>query len=130
MRRAARLTVAAAAVMAIFKLCLYAEEQRRDNRRRERRNSALVTLLLGISTLAGLFAALTSALAELKKKNGGYAIDLFDRDEYDIISPDEEDEFESIMQGELDGTNDDAAEPHASHGERVPVDDEATLDNF
>ena len=62
--------------------------------------------------------------------NGGYAIDLFDRDEYDIVSPDEEDELESIMHGELDGKNDGSASHGHSVSEHIPVDDEATVENF
>ena len=89
LRRAFRLSVATAAVISIFKLCVYAEEQRRDLLRRERRRSAAITLLFSISALVALFTALASAIAEVKKRNGGYAIDLFDRDEYDIVSPDE-----------------------------------------
>ena len=123
LRRAFRLSVATAAVISIFKLCVYAEEQRRDLLRRERRRSAAITLLFSISALA-------SAIAEVKKRNGGYAIDLFDRDEYDIVSPDEEDELESIMHVELDGKNDGSASHGHSVSEHIPVDDEATVENF
>ncbi|MDD6260898.1 MAG: hypothetical protein PUA74_07445 [Clostridiales bacterium] len=130
LRRAFRLSVATAAVISIFKLCVYAEEQRRDLLRRERRHSAAITLLFSISALVALFTALASAIAEVKKRNGGYAIDLFDRDEYDIVSPDEEDELESIMHGELDGKNDESASHGHSVGEHIPVDDEATVENF
>lgn len=130
LRRAFKLSVATAAVISIFKLCAYAEEQRRENMRRERRHSAAVTLMFSVSALAALFAAMASALAEIKKRNGGYAIDLFDRDEYDIVSPDEEDELESIMHGELAGKNDEAPTGARSVGEHVPVDDEATVENF
>ena len=130
LRRAFRLSVATAAVISIFKLCVYAEEQRRDLLRRERRRSAAITLLFSISALVALFTALASAIAEVKKRNGGYAIDLFDRDEYDIVSPDEEDELESIMRGELDGKNNESASHGHSVSEHIPVDDEATVENF
>ena len=129
-RRAFRLSVATAAVISIFKLCAYAEEQRRDLIRRERSRSASVTLLFSITALAALFAAFASALSELKKKNCGYAIDLFDRDEYDIASPDEEDELESIMQGELAATDDAPARSAHNVSAHIPVDDEATIENY
>lgn len=129
-RRTFRLAVAAAAVISIFKLCAYAEEQRRDLIRREQRHSAMITLFLAVSALAGLFAALAAAVAEMRKKNGGYAVDLFDRDEYDIVSPDEESDFEGIMRGELDGKNDDAETNQAPVDEHIPIDDEATVENF
>lgn len=124
-RRTFRLAVAAAAVISIFKLCAYAEEQRR-----EQRHSAMITLFFAVSALAGLFAALAAAVAEMRKKNGGYAVDLFDRDEYDIVSPDEESDFEGIMRGELDGKNDDAETNQAPVDEHIPIDDEATVENF
>lgn len=129
LRRAFRLSVAAAAVISIFKLCAYAEEQRRDLIRRERRRSASITLLFSITALAALFAAFASALTEIKKKNGGYAIDLFDRDEYDIVSPDEEDELESIMHGELGNDEVDSA-TSSTVSAHIPVDDEATVENY
>ena len=129
-RRTFRLAVAAAAVISIFKLCAYAEEQRRDLIRREQRHSAMITLFFAVSALAGLFAALAAAVAEMRKKNGGYAVDLFDRDEYDIGSPDEESDFEGIMRGELDGKNDDAETNQAPVDEHIPIDDEATVENF
>ena len=127
LRRAFRLSVATAAVISIFKLCAYAEEQRRDLIRRERSRSASVTLLFSITALAALFAAFASALSELKKKNGGYVID---RDEYDIASPDEEDELESIMQGELAATDDAPARSAHNVSAHIPVDDEATIENY
>ena len=117
-------------MISIFKLCAYAEEQRRDLIRRERRRSASITLLFSITALAVLFAAFASALSELKKKNGGYALALFDRDEYDIVSPDEEDELESIMQGELAATDDAPARNPHSVSAHIPVDDEATVENY
>ena len=129
-RRTFRLAVAAAAVISIFKLCAYAEEQRRDLIRREQRHSEMITLFFAVSALAGLFAALAAAVAEMRKKNGGYAVDLFDRDEYDIVSPDEESDFEGIMRGELDGKNDDAETNQAPVDEHIPIDDEATVENF
>ncbi|MEI3057429.1 MAG: hypothetical protein V8T53_03430 [Eubacteriales bacterium] len=129
-RRTFRLAVAAAAVISIFKLCAYAEEQRRDLIRREQRHSAMINLFFAVLALAGLFAALAAAVAEMRKKNGGYAVDLFDRDEYDIVSPDEESDFEGIMRGELDGKNDDAETNQAPVDEHIPIDDEATVENF
>ena len=119
-RRTFRLAVAAAAVISIFKLCAYAEEQRRDLIRREQRHSAMITLFFAVSALAGLFAALAAAVAEMRKKNG----------EYDIVSPDEESDFEGIMRGELDGKNDDAETNQAPVDEHIPIDDEATVENF
>ena len=92
--------------------------------------SAMITLFFAVSALAGLFAALAAAVAEMRKKNGGYAVDLFDRDEYDIVSPDEESDFEGIMRGELDGKNDDAETNQAPVDEHIPIDDEATVENF
>ena len=90
----------------------------------------MITLFFAVSALAGLFAALAAAVAEMRKKNGGYAVDLFDRDEYDIVSPDEESDFEGIMRGELDGKNDDAETNQAPVDEHIPIDDEATVENF
>lgn len=130
MRRAFRLSLATAAAVSVFRLSLYAEEQRRDRIRREQRRSTAVTMFLGLTAIGALAAAFASALAELKRKNGGYAIDLFDRDEYDIVSPDEEDELECIMHGELDGKSDDAEDASAHRGEHIPVDDEATVENY
>ena len=101
-RRTFRLAVAAAAVISIFKLCAYAEEQRRDLIRREQRHSAMITLFFAVSALRDSLRR-PAAVAEMRKKNGGYAVDLFDRDEYDIVSPDEESDFEGIMRGEPDG---------------------------
>ncbi len=93
-RRTFRFAVAAAAVISIFKLCAYAEEQRRDLIRREQRHSAMITLFFAVSTLAGLFAALAAAVAEMRKKN------------------------------------DDAETNPAPVDEHIPVDDEATVENF
>ena len=88
---------------------------------------AICFLLVGVGTLvAGVLVALRS----IRKVRGGYIIDLFDRDEYDVISPEEEDNFEVLIRGELRSNDDDDCAAPKLLDDSIPVDEDATEEDY
>lgn len=116
-------------IVSSAKLLAFIDETRRENRRRERRRSTAITLAACMFTAGSLVAAFFIGIRHLKRRRGGYVVDLFDRDEYDVVEPEEEDEFENIIHGELHKTDDTVA-PQKLSGIHIPLDDEATEENF
>jgi hypothetical protein len=88
---------------------------------------AICVLLVGVGTL---IAGIAVALRSIRKVRGGYIIDLFDRDEYDVISPEEEDNFEELIRSELRPSGDDDCAAPKLRDDIVPVDEDATEDNY
>lgn len=88
---------------------------------------AVCVLLVGVGTLV---AGIVVAVRSIRKIRGGYIIDLFDRDEYDVISPEEEDNFEELIRSELRPSGDDDCAAPKLRDDIVPIDEDATEDDY
>ncbi|MBR3964542.1 MAG: hypothetical protein IKJ80_03960 [Clostridia bacterium] len=109
---------------------IFGKESHTDDKKGEDSTSLLVAicvLLVGVGTLVG---GVLFALRSIRKVRGGYIIDLFDRDEYDVISPEEEDNFEVLIRGELRPSGDDDCAAPKLSDDIVPVDEDTNEDNY
>ena len=119
------------AIVAACKV-IFSKRGKKENKNPDAENSrnTLAILCIVLVALAALITGIVLALRYIRKVRGGYLIDLFDRDEYDVISPEEEDNFEDLIRGELRPSgDDDYAVPNLRY-DVVPLDDEATEDNY
>lgn len=120
----------ACVIVSTAKLISFSNEQRRENLRRERRRSTAIAIIICIFSIGAAFAAGYAALREVRRRRGGYLFDLFDRDEYDVVEPDEEELFEDIIRGELNGHDEDGNTSAVLCSERIPLDEEDTSENY
>ena len=117
------------AIIAAGKVIFGKEKHENDKKSEDGTNLlvAICVLLVGVGALVvGAFFALRS----IRKIRGGYIIDLFDRDEYDVISPEEEDNFEELIRSELRPSGDDDCAAPKLRDDIVPVDEDATEDDY
>ena len=111
--------------------CLeFFEEQKRERIRRERRDSLLSSACIALIAIGAFATGLCVAIRNVKKTHGGYLVDLFDRDEYDVVSPEEEDSFEDLVRSELRHSDDDDVATPRLHKDTIPVDDEASEEDY
>ncbi|MCQ2353824.1 MAG: hypothetical protein MJ102_01825 [Clostridia bacterium] len=103
--------------------------QRREKILAERRRKSALTVVLCIFSTCIALGAAYAALHEIKHRRGGYLFDLFDRDEYDVVEPDEEERFEDIIRGELNGDDEDFS-GSVICPENIPLDEEVTAENY
>lgn len=125
-------TACAAFIGAIAAACkvIFGRESRDDDKSSDDGTNLLVAicvLLVGIGTLVG---GVLFALRSIRRVRGGYIIDLFDREDYDVISPEEEDNFEELIRSELRPSGDDDCAAPKLRDDIVPVDEDATEDNY
>lgn len=128
-RRFFKYSLFLAIIVSTAKLLEFIDDQRRENKRRERRRHIALSVLACLATVAGTVTAAWAALREIRRRRGGYLFDLFDRDNYDVVSPDEEDKYSDIIKGELN-REDDGASNRKIHTARIPLDDETTAEDF
>lgn len=116
-------------VITCYNLTNHLLELRAERIKKERtKRSAYIafSVLAWLSAAAISFAALLKYIKHLRK---GYLLDLFDSEAYDVIEPDEEVPAESMIKSELCG-NDDTAEHEKLNSNHIPLDEEASEDDY
>lgn len=128
------LTACTAFVGAIIAACkvIFSKRKDKDTQSSSDENNtntlvAICVLLVGVGTL---IAGIAVALRSIRRVRGGYIIDLFDREDYDVISPEEEDNFEELIRSELRPSGDDDCAAPKLRDDIVPIDEDATEDNY
>ena len=124
-RRVFKYSLLLALIVSGAKLFEFIDEQRRVTAKREKRRSVLLSVFAVIATVAATVGAAWAGLRELRRRRGGYLFDLFDRDNYEVVSPDEEDKYSDIINGELN-REDEAVTCRRIRAEHIPLDDETT----
>ena len=105
-------------------------ERRNDKIRSERRRGTLIAVLICVLSTAAAAGGLFAAIHEIRKRRGGYLFDFFDRDEYDVVEPDEEDGLVDMIRGELNGNEGEGSDSEVIRPADIPLDDEDTADNY
>lgn len=129
MRRLFRVFLFLAAVVSSSSLLTIMHDREREKAIREKRYHLISTVLVCITTTAVSVAAFCVSIAAIRRRRGGYLFDLFDRDEYDLVSPDEEDEYSDIINGELN-PDDEGITVRRMNRVHIPLDDETTEENI
>ena len=128
-RRVFKYSLLLALIVSGAKLFEFIDEQRRVTAKREKRRSVLLSVFAVIATVAATVGAAWAGLRELRRRRGGYLFDLFDRDNYEVVSPDEEDKYSDIINGELN-REDEAVTCRRIRAEHIPLDDETTAEDL
>lgn len=82
-----------------------------------------------IGAICAIAALGTVIVRYIKKKRNGYLFNFFDRDSYDIVSPEEEEKFDCIIRYELCDSDDDAPLERIAH-HAIPVDEDETEESY
>ena len=105
-------------------------ERRNEKIRSERRRGTLIAVLICVLSTAAAVGGAFAAIHEIRKRRGGYLFDFFDRDEYDVVEPDEEDGLVDMIRGELNGNEGEVADSDVIRPADIPLDEEETADNY
>ncbi len=119
----AHLTAVFCFFMTAIELLEHLGERRRERYRRERAKQLLVILGWITVAVAASTVAVCLLIRQLKKRADGYLWDIFDREDYDVISPEEEGEFESTIKQTLSKDDEDAPTVRI---DEIPLDEETT----
>ena len=104
-------------------------ELRREKKRKEKIKKNILSTLSIVSGIAASIIGVIALLKYIEQLRKGYLFDLFDGDSYDVIEPDEEVTADSMIRGEL-SFNDDNSVQERVYANMIPLDEEATEDDY
>jgi len=116
-------------VITCYNLTTHILELRAERIKKEKHKHIALVALSVIAWLIGIILSIGVLIKYIKHLRKGYLLDLFDSDAYDVIEPDEEFPTESIIKSELSGS-DDAAEHEELFVNHIPLDEEASEDDY
>ena len=128
-KKAFNLLAICGSVISTVKLIDFINAQKIENEKSKRRQTATIALIAVFGGILLLACGAYFFVTYVKSRRSGYFFDFFDRDSYDIIDPDEEDQYESIIRGEL-SRHEDSAPTERINVHSIPLDDEETEDSF
>jgi len=116
-------------IITCYNLTTHILEIRAEKLRSKNRKRLLAIISFVLLWVSAIIIALLSVIKYIKHLKKGYLFDLFDRDTYDVIDPDEESPAESIIKSELSNTDETSA-PEKLIINHIPLDEEATEDDY
>lgn len=116
-------------VITCYNLTTHLLELRAERLKREKAKRAIFVVLSIIAWLSAIALACAALLKYIKHLRKGYLLDLFDSEAYDVIEPDEEIPAESFIKYELGG-NEDTAEHESLSFNHIPLDEDASEDDY
>lgn len=116
-------------VITCYNLTTHLLELRAERIKKEKTKRAVLIVFSVLAWLSAVVVAFAALLKYIKHLRKGYLLDLFDSEAYDVIEPDEEVPAESMIKSELCG-NDDTAEHEKLNSNHIPLDEEASEDDY
>lgn len=116
-------------IITCYNLTTHILEIRAEKHRNKNRKRIFIIFAFILLWITGIILALISVIKYIKHLKKGYLLDLFDRDTYDVIDPEEEVPAESIIKSEL-STTDETSAPEILIINHIPLDEEASEDDY
>ncbi len=116
-------------VITCYNLTNHILELRAERKKKDKVKRAAIISLSILTWIIASFVAFALLIKYIKHLKKGYLLDLFDTEAYDVIDPDEEVPSESIINAEL-YNNDESAEHEVLSSLKIPLDEEASEDDY
>ncbi len=121
-------TVIVSAISLIKLLDIY-RDHLEEKIKREKRNKALIIILVTAGIIAAIGTGFALAVNYIKKKQNGYLFNFFDRNSYDVVSPEEEESLNILMQSQLFPDSEIVTIERLAPSS-IPLDEEETEENY